>query len=501
MLAPAQALSSTTRSSAMGAAYFLTLLVTLLVSYRIAVIQFHELPLFFDEAYYFYWSLTPDWGYFSKPPMVAWLINLSTSLFSVTDLTVKLASPLLYGLTALIVAAIGEKLFDRRVGFASGLLFVSMPLVGFNSLFITTDAPLLFFWSLTTLCFVYALQFNSWWWWIGAGVAGGLGLLSKYTMIMLPLCILAYLAFSSEQRKQFANPRLWLGFTVAAIIYIPNLIWNFRNQFISFQHTQEISQLNRSLLHFDSLMEFVGGQFFAFGFIAMAFFVAILLRRSSYQDERLKLLIALSLPYLALFTTLAFLSRANQNWAAPVYVTASIVAAVAIGRSRKLWLPLAIVLNLSIMSLFYHYHVVLDAVGIEPSRRNDPYHRVLGWRELGESLSKWRVVYPDARLMSDNRKLLAYIGYYTTPRFDRQIAAWSPQPSIRNQYQLVADIAEQPKGGVLFVSKHPLPESILALFESAIPLSTEQVTVYTDLSRTVYVYYLEDFIGYDNSGS
>ena len=31
------------------------------------------LPVIQDEAYYFYWSLFPDFGYYDHPPLVSWL--------------------------------------------------------------------------------------------------------------------------------------------------------------------------------------------------------------------------------------------------------------------------------------------------------------------------------------------------------------------------------------------------------------------------------------------
>jgi hypothetical protein len=34
------------------------------------------LPFSIDEAYYVAWSKTPDWGYWTKPPFIAWAIVL-----------------------------------------------------------------------------------------------------------------------------------------------------------------------------------------------------------------------------------------------------------------------------------------------------------------------------------------------------------------------------------------------------------------------------------------
>ena len=478
---------------------FPLLLVTVfvLVIYRISTIEISQLPLFYDEAYYYFWSLTPDWGYFSKPPVVAWLIGLTSSLMPLSALGVKLASPLLYGATALIVYRLGRRSFSPRIGVIAGLLFITMPLVGFNSLFITTDAPLLFCWAMTLWYLLLARSSNSWHDWLLTGVFAGLGMMSKYTMILFPFCYLLYLVSTPSQRPQLINLKLWFGVLVAIIIFLPNVWWNAQHDFISFQHTREISQLERSLFHVDHMLEFVAGQFVAFGLITMMGYLIVIGNRTSYQHQGLRLFIFLSLPYLAIFTVLALLSRANLNWAAPVYVTASLVAAVFIDKHRHHWLPATLGLNLLLMVAFYHYHRVLPLVGVEPSRKTDPYHRVLGWPELGIQLSKFRKQYPNAMLLSGSRKLLAYLGFYTKPPFQQQVAAWNPEQIVRNHYALKASLTEANHGEYLFVSEKPLPADILQSFHFSKLVGTEQITIYQDLTRQVFVYYMKGFKGYE----
>lgn len=491
-----------------AAVYVLLAGLTLLTGYRLALIPLQHLPLFYDEAYYYFWSLTPDWGYFSKPPMVGWLIHVTT-LMSSSELAVKLAAPLLYTATALLIAAIGSRLFDRRTGISAGLIFITMPLVSFNSLFITTDAPLLFFWALTLLWLVLALQTDQWRYWLAAGLAGGLGMLSKYTMVLLPLSILIYVSVDREQRRQWRNPRLWLGFSLAGVIFLPNLLWNYANQFVSFEHTREISQLDRQLLHPDHLLEFASGQWLAFGLVPMVGFVLLALRRHSYSDARLRLLLCLCLPYLTLMLVLALLSRANQNWAAPVYVAASLLAAVGFtqGSHTRYWrlLGATLVTNLLIMLVFYHYHSLQQLAGIEPSRKNDPYHRLLGWPQLGTAFSRWQQQYPDARLLSGSRKLLAYLGYYSgdyrQPEAAQKLLSWNPDRSIRNQYELSNDLERATPGRFLFVSERALSPAELGHFAHSQLLAIEKVAVYPDLSRHLYIYLTEDFRGYDAPAS
>ena len=82
--------------------------------------------LIFDEAYYYHWSQDLSWGYYSKPPVVAWLIRFSTDLFGVNALAVKLMSPIAYCAASVIVYLIGEKLQGEKTGFFSALIFSTL---------------------------------------------------------------------------------------------------------------------------------------------------------------------------------------------------------------------------------------------------------------------------------------------------------------------------------------------------------------------------------------
>ena len=55
------------------------------------------------EAQYWFWSLHPALGYYSKPPLIAWLIALTTSLFGDSEFAIRLSAPLLHAIAAGLV--------------------------------------------------------------------------------------------------------------------------------------------------------------------------------------------------------------------------------------------------------------------------------------------------------------------------------------------------------------------------------------------------------------
>src|SRR5579863_10704572 len=62
--------------------------------------------LYPDEAQYWLWSRHLAFGYYSKPPLVAWLIALTIAAFGDSEFAIRLPAPLLHAAAAGIVYAI-----------------------------------------------------------------------------------------------------------------------------------------------------------------------------------------------------------------------------------------------------------------------------------------------------------------------------------------------------------------------------------------------------------
>ncbi|MGI9386223.1 MAG: ArnT family glycosyltransferase, partial [Methyloligellaceae bacterium] len=119
----------------------LALWLTILLALRISVLYFSKTDLFFDEAQYWAWSQDPAFGYFSKPPLIAWIIGATTTFCGMSEFCVRLASPILHSVTAIVLFFLGHTLFGPRVGFWGALAFVTVPGVSLSATLISTDVP------------------------------------------------------------------------------------------------------------------------------------------------------------------------------------------------------------------------------------------------------------------------------------------------------------------------------------------------------------------------
>jgi 4-amino-4-deoxy-L-arabinose transferase-like glycosyltransferase len=481
----------------------LLLVLAALALWRLLAASHAGMELYADEAQYWTWSLAPDWGYYSKPPMVAWAIWLGTALFGDGELGVRAASVLVYPATAWVLYLLVRRLFARDpraevMGFWAALTYASLPMVSLGSWLITTDAFLLLFWSLAMYVLVVALESGRWRHWLALGGAVGLGLMSKYSMVFFAPALLAYLLLTPERRRLLLDPRPYAAALVALLVLAPNMAWNAGHQFVSYQHTAEISQLDRALFHPAAMVEFFLAQFAVFGPITFAALLVLAIRPARwFADHRMRFLAAFALVPLAAFIGLSLLSRAFANWAAFSYVAAAALVAIQLLRQgRRNWLVAALALHLVLAGGMYHLHDVTGALGIQLTRKTDPYGRVTGNRALGAEVAERLRVHPQARLLGDDRKLFALMRYYARPYSDgaRFLNLGS---GIDNHYALVADVAAAPAGSFLLVTRRDYGSQLEAWFREATALPPIRLAPYPDYSTEYRVWLLKDYRGHD----
>ncbi|MFN3593127.1 MAG: glycosyltransferase family 39 protein [Thiobacillaceae bacterium] len=489
-------------SSSARTAVWLILALLLLTAWRVLAVWHRELELYADEAQYWSWSLAPDWGYYSKPPMVAWLIHVSTRLFGDSELGVRAATFVLWPMTAGVVWLLTRRLFAgepwrERAAFWSALAFATLPMTALGGVLITTDGPLLFFWALTLYFLAGAIEHDRWGDWLAAGIAAGLGLMSKYSMVFLAPAFLLLVLAIPAYRRLLTSPKPYVAVALALILLAPNLVWNARHDFVSFRHTAEISQLDRAFIHPDALLAFAGAQFGVFGpLLALSLVLIAFKPRWWRQDVRLAFLAAFSLVPLAAFLALSLLSRAFANWAAFAYVAGSVLVVVVwVAADKRRWLAWAIGVNLALGALLYHYHDLARALDIQLTRKTDPYARVTGYRALGQAVKRLLAAHPDARLMGDDRKTFASLLYYARP-LSREAVYLNPARHIDDHYALTADVAQRPRGSFILITRTRTRAVLEQWFAEVRPLKHLHVRTHPDAALDYQAWWVRDFLGY-----
>lgn len=490
-----------------GAVLLAALLIALTLL-RLIVRNELAIDLHYDEAQYAVWSFSPDWGYYSKPPLIAWVIGGSRALCGDTSFCVRLPAALCFALTPLLIFAIGRELWPFRPGVAwlAAGLFALSPLASFYALFMTTDALLLLLWALALLTLIKALREGGSWW-LGLGLALGLGLLAKYTMGVFAVSALLAVVLMPRLRPLLRTRGPWLAMLVAGLVFAPNLWWNAAHGFPTLQHTLEISQVERPRGGLGGLLEFLAAQVVVFGpvaLVAAAFGVrGGLLGEAPLAPANasgaalplppLRLLACFALPFFLIICLQAGVSRAFANWAAPSYVAGSLLAAAALLAVRWRWLlALALILPALGSALAYGHEALARAAGWQIER---PLDDLRGWSTLGaqvEALAADR----HATLVVDERRLASELGFYAGEA-GRGLRVWNPEGRRSDHFQMTRDLRDAPPGGdFLVVSRRDLEADLRAAFEHAQALPAALQMPGKGAPRPLRVWRVRDFRGY-----
>lgn len=476
----------------------LLIIIGALTLLRVVVLLLSPFNLGPDEAQYWSWSLEPAFGYFSKPPMIAWLIGLSTTLFGHGEWAVRLTAPFLHAGTALMIYLIGRDLMDERTGFWSAVTFATLPSVFFSSGLIATDTPLLFFWSIALFSFVRFDKEGGMLWPLLMGAAIGLGMMSKYAMVYFVLCTALYLAFTPGKWKLAMNPRLYLALPIAGLIILPNILWNANSGFATVTHTAANANWQGDMFNFDRMFDFILGQFGVFGPILFPILVigavfAIRGRKEIALWPALRLCLFYSLPIVSIATVQGFLSRANANWAATTYVAATLFVVGFLLHVK--WKKLTFAsLGLHLFVAGFFYILVLVPGMIESLGMSNAFKRVRGWDTIGAAVMAEAESSPYTAVMGDDRLITAELLYYARD-LEQPLTYWDADLHPVHHYELKIPLQKSQGGRVLLVSRFKKPRRMLEHFESHRFLRTEEVATGVGKSQKVHLFELTGYKG------
>jgi 4-amino-4-deoxy-L-arabinose transferase-like glycosyltransferase len=465
-----------------------------ITSARLLWLWLQPAGLYPDEAQYWFWAKHPALGYYSKPPFVAWLIALTTGLFGDSEFAIRLAAPLLTAGVAVFVYAIGTRLYDRRVGLWAAIAFASLPGASVAAWVMSTDSPLLLFWAAALYCFIRGREGGGRGWWLGAGLAAGLGLLAKYEMAYWLVSALGLVLLVPGERRHCKPVAVAIG--IAMLVYTPNLWWNWKNGFVTWQHTAHNADLAGSLFHPGAFFTFFASQFAVFGPLFFATLLFLAAKPRIWAEPNARLLAAFAVPTVSLMLVVSLLRRANANWAAPAYVSATVlvVAWASISGWRRL-VPVSIALHLAAAALTFAGPPALAAAGIELPAKYDPLRRLHGWRQLGAEVGTALAAHPGYLLFADDRETLAALVYYVRPH-PWDAVKWDLLDRVRDEWDLTNNLKKHLGGKFLLVAKHDLAAEMAPSFAALDPIGSLAIRLGPGAERHYTLWLARDFKGY-----
>ncbi len=350
-----------------------------------------------EEAYYWNYAQHLDIGYLDHPPMLSWIIWLSTTLLGNTEFAVRIGAYICWLISSVFIFELTRNLFDKSTAFRSLILLAILPIFFGTGFVMTPDAPLIACWAGALFFLERALigeQHTAWW---GVGVCMGLGMLSKYTIALLAPSTILFLLVDSRSRKWFYSPKPYMAAVVALLLFSPVILWNLNNDWASF-----VFQGPRRI---HGSFDFSVGDLIAFVIIlltptgALSAFYIIFKRISApghvstdVTARRHKFALVFTLLPLSVFFIFSITRNVKLSWTGPLWlVMVPFVAyymAPDINRQTKrffttlqhFW-PATVFITTLIYCMTLHY-VVLGLPGV-PYPENSMF---LGWQKMAQQI-------------------------------------------------------------------------------------------------------------------
>ncbi|MBA4166269.1 MAG: glycosyltransferase family 39 protein [Chitinophagaceae bacterium] len=367
-----------------------------------------------QDAYYFYvYGEHLSLSYFDHPPLIGYLLRLSTELFGKTVFAIKLADTLVTALTVLSFYKLSLYFLSPHKARRTLLLLFSTFMVTILSLVSTPDVPLMLFWSLSLIMLYNAVFLQKKIYWLWAGIMMGLAFDSKYTGALLPAGLIVFLVLSRQHRKKLLSAGLWLSMLIFLITILPVVIWNVQNHFASFrfqsaERMDAANGLKFTPLNFAGLIGHQAAILTPILFFALVFFLFRATRKYIIRGRKIPpetlFLLSFFVPIFIGFIAVSFIYWVKLNWLMPAYITGIILAGKFF--SEK-WVKYQV-----IFSLIIHAALAVEIFFYPVQVKSDDTW--FGWKTLAKKVEQIHHKNPAAFVFSaDENKTSSILNFYS----------------------------------------------------------------------------------------
>jgi hypothetical protein len=202
---------------------------------------------FRDELYYLDMARHLDWGYVDAAPLVAVYAKIALwmggSLWALRIIP-ALAGAALIAITMLIARELGGGRFAQ---FLAGLCALLCPAVLVMDNFLSMNAFEPLIWMSCIWVVARFLRTGDSRLWIWFGILAGIGLDNKHSTLSFGFAVTVALLLT-HHRREFARPWIWIAGGIAALIFLPNLVWQFRHHFPTIEDLANVRREGKNVV-------------------------------------------------------------------------------------------------------------------------------------------------------------------------------------------------------------------------------------------------------------
>jgi 4-amino-4-deoxy-L-arabinose transferase-like glycosyltransferase len=419
-------------------ALVIVLVLTLL---RLALLALDRTDLYVDESQYWLWGQQFDFGYYSKPPLIGWLIGGVTALAgSDSVFWVRMPGALLHGATAMILAAWAARVMGRREAVLTAAVYATLPMVALGSLLISTDTVMAPFYAAALYFFARLTETRAPRFALLAGLAIGAAFMAKYAAIYFLIGVVL-IQLAPAYRIGWRNALLMLA--GCGLVISPNILWNLSHKLTTFSHTVDNVGWLRggAALNPAGMAEFLISQAAVVGPVVL---VALLigLRRAP--------LAAFVLPPLLVVSVQALLGTAQANWAVAAYFAGTLLAVKVLSPHPR-WLAASFAVN-AVFCIGLPLLTIFTQINFPDGR--PVLDRQLGRAAMSQQIIALAKANGDLPVLAEPRDVLADLFY--TGR-DAGLTFYAPRPQGRadNHYEQRYPLPQGLTGRLLLITSTP----------------------------------------------
>ncbi|KAA6439500.1 glycosyltransferase family 39 protein [Dyadobacter flavalbus] len=281
-----------------------------------------------DEVYYFTYAVQPDLNHFDHPPLIGFFIRLFTfDLHFISEIFMRMPAIAGSALNTWLIARCAQIIGNRKAGFLAAILYnTSIYSSIISGVFIIPDSVQLVFWLAALYCMLGSIRTdltpvrNRYI--LLVGLWTGLAIMSKVHGVFLWAGFLGYIIF--YQTSWLKNPYLYLAAFITILIISPIMIWNIRNEFITWRFHSERVTIDNQIVNFKSFLTTTIGQILycnPFQFIVYVLTVInIISRKHTVKKPYLQLLLWCSLPIICCTTGISLFRQTLPHWSGPGFI-------------------------------------------------------------------------------------------------------------------------------------------------------------------------------------
>lgn len=337
-----------------------------------------------DTFYYFDWSKHLQLSYFDGPPLIAYVIRLTTTIFGHTIFALNFVGVACMIITSALVYKIGA-LINPKVGIIAALLWLFYPFMTTRAIVInvTYDGLECLFSAAIIYVVLLYLQRKSIYLIYIIGALGGFLLLSKYQGIILLVSLLLLFALNKKYRQIYHTCHIYFAILICLILFSPVLIWNQQHDWASFYfqlHTHLWHQMSQSSnwsdhSGFKGVVFFLWNSFFCATHILVLFlaFIFFIKKPKKETNQNIIFLIHLFICYFIFWLCVSPFGHVALNYLLPLTTILIIITSYYVVKydfnKPVLWLiPLFLIINTFMMldrstdSKFKHQHCMNNTI-------------------------------------------------------------------------------------------------------------------------------------------